>query len=380
MLSTVLLALSAASAVQSMDIRFCPGEAVRTYPLDSLRGVQGLLLQNVAIVNRGKSPLKLESVAIELRDADRVLDTRRLDAKALQAAVAGGQAVQQQGVIAAYPFQFCDGALLKDATLAKGDTLAPGEAVLVMQQVFAFKGARTQLAIQVQAAGQSAEGRIPVVSGTSKTDFSWPLRGRPAWTIGSGASFHTTHRWAVPEEFALDIVSVGEDGRSFRTNGSANSDFRAYGADVLAAADGTVVRLITGAKEEPPLLRKKDETMETYYGRIGARQLANISLGQPGVLGDAIVLDHGNSEFSVYAHLKLNSMTVKLGDKVKRNQKIAELGSSGNSTEPHLHFHICDRVDGLACAGIPPRFSNVVLPLADGDRPLQSGDVVTVAD
>ena len=96
------------------------------------------------------------------------------------------------------------------------------------------------------------------------------------------------------------------------------------------------------------------------------------------MFGDAVVLDHGDAEYSVYAHLVPGSTKVKVGDAVKRGQPIARFGSSGNSTEPHLHFHVCDRPDGIACAGVPPRFIGINLPLADGDRPIQSGDLVQV--
>lgn len=380
MLMLAAPAAAAGTAPAAIEVRFCPDKAVRAYPLDSLRGLQGLLLQNVAIVNRSPRPVKVDGIAIQLRNEERILDTRTLDAKVIAAAVASAQGAKQQGVMDAYPFQFCGGRLLGKAALATGDTLAPGQALLIMQQAFAYKGARTDLAVDVRSSVGPAATSIPIVAGVSKTEFAWPLRGRPAWTVGSGASFHTTHRWAVPEEFALDIISVGEDGRSFRTDGAGNGDFYADGTDVLAAADGKVVRLITGAKEEPPLLRRKDETMEAYYGRIGQRQLANVALGAAGLLGDSIVIDHGNGEYSVYAHLKRNSMLVKNGDMVRKGQLIAKLGSSGNSTEPHLHFQVCDGPDGVDCAGIPPQFTNVVLPMADGPRPIQSGDVVKAAE
>jgi len=55
------------------------------------------------------------------------------------------------------------------------------------------------------------------------------------------------------------------------------------------------------------------------------------------------------------------------------------LGSSAlpaNSTEPHLHFQVCDRPDPLLCVGIPVDFANVEVPAELMPRPLQTGDVV----
>ena len=63
-----LFAFSApvSAARQGLELRFCLSAQVRTYPLESRRGTEGLLLQNVAVINRSASPVKVYSVAIEL--------------------------------------------------------------------------------------------------------------------------------------------------------------------------------------------------------------------------------------------------------------------------------------------------------------------------
>ena len=82
------------------------------------------------------------------------------------------------------------------------------------------------------------------------------------------------------------------------------------GADVLAPADGTVE--IAAAK---------------YSG--GAR------------LGTVIIIDHGNGLKTFYAHL--GSLTVEPGQNVRGQEPIAKVGSTGESTGPHLHFEIWER-------------------------------------
>jgi murein DD-endopeptidase MepM/ murein hydrolase activator NlpD len=371
---------AAATAVQPIEIRFCPEGRVRSYPLDSLRGLKSLLLQNVAIVNRGTAPVSLELVEIELRNEGQTIDSRVYRSEQLANAAKGAAALKASGMMELAAFLFCDGRLLKDATVASGATLGPGEALLLVQSAFAWKGARSELRIHVVAGADMTTAAIPIDSSTSKTEFRWPLPAGRTWLVGSGASFHTTHRWAIPEEFALDIFAVDGSGSSHKGGGAKNSDFFGYGADVLAAADGTVVKVTSGASEDPPMLRKSGETMQDYYGRISARQAVNLAKGEAGMLGDGVVIDHGNSEYSVYAHVVPGSIRVKVGDRVRAGQPIARLGSSGNSTEPHLHFQVCDRPSGLSCAGIPPSFVGIDLPAADGPRPIQSGDLVRAVE
>lgn len=54
--------------------------------------------------------------------------------------------------------------------------------------------------------------------------------------------------------------------------------------------------------------------------------------------GNCIVINHGFDYETLYAHL--NSIDVRRGQKVKRGQKIGEVGSTGKSTGPHLHYEV----------------------------------------
>ena len=60
--------------------------------------------------------------------------------------------------------------------------------------------------------------------------------------------------------------------------------------------------------------------------------------------GNMLEIDHGNDIITRYAHA--SQLFVKVGDIVKRGQRVAEIGTTGRSTGPHLHFEV--RIRGVA--------------------------------
>ncbi|MGZ5937504.1 MAG: M23 family metallopeptidase, partial [Rhizomicrobium sp.] len=147
--------------------------------------------------------------------------------------------------------------------------------------------------------------------------------------------------------------------------------------DVLAAADGTVIKVVSNKSENPEAIQRPGETAQAYAARHVAEQMQLLGVSQDEVVGNYVMLDHGHGEFSLYAHLQPNNIRVRVGDHLKAGEVLGKLGSSGNSTEPHLHFQVCDRPDPLLCSGIPVTFSNISILWADGPRALQSADIVT---
>lgn len=63
-----------------------------------------------------------------------------------------------------------------------------------------------------------------------------------------------------------------------------------------------------------------------------------VQAGWDGLYGKCIVIDHGFGYTTRYAHL--NKISVKVGQQVKRGETIGEVGSTGKSTGPHLHYEV----------------------------------------
>ena len=63
-----------------------------------------------------------------------------------------------------------------------------------------------------------------------------------------------------------------------------------------------------------------------------------VTAGWSGSYGWCVVIDHGNGRRTRYAHN--SALLVKVGQKVAKGEAISRVGSTGNSTGPHLHFEV----------------------------------------
>ncbi|WP_251278943.1 M23 family metallopeptidase, partial [Enterobacter hormaechei] len=74
--------------------------------------------------------------------------------------------------------------------------------------------------------------------------------------------------------------------------------------------------------------------------------------------GNRVILDHGNDEYSVLAHLRQGSVRVAQGQVVRSGTHLAGCGNSGNSSEPHLHYQLqAGPAFGVGVA-LPAQFSD----------------------
>ena len=177
-----------------------------------------------------------------------------------------------------------------------------------------------------------------------------PLRSGP-WLAANGPSAESGHRRAmipiggslyIAQRFAIDWVKVDARYSTYSGDSLKNGSYYAYGNDALAVADGIVTEV-------------KDSIPENVPG-INSRAVA-ITLETVG--GNHVIVDIGGGHFAFYAHLQPGSLRVHVGDRVRRGQLLGLVGNSGNSTEPHLHFHVSDASSPLGSEGIPYAFESL---------------------
>ncbi|MFL5236045.1 MAG: M23 family metallopeptidase [Rhizomicrobium sp.] len=181
-----------------------------------------------------------------------------------------------------------------------------------------------------------------------------PLQGR-VW-VWDGHDLYSHHRrwnYAHPaaralgyisnmDRYAYDFVLVDSRNRmAAHEDDERNEDYVGYKAPVRAVADGTVLQM-RSSEPDNRTFDEKSSTINPLYS-----------------FGNYILLDHGGGVYSVFGHLHQGSVRVKVGDRVRRGEKIGEVGSSGSSLFPHLHYEMIDgyRPGG---EGLPSYFDRLV--------------------
>jgi len=185
----------------------------------------------------------------------------------------------------------------------------------------------------------------PIAVGTDVTVLGPPLAGK-GWTVlngccepggvhrGTGLPVNGQIHYA--QRFAIDWIQLGADLRIFHGDEKDVKSYACYGAKVIAVADGTVV-----------------ETLSTLDDQVAGQLPDPKTITLENVDGNHVVLDLGHNKYAFYAHLQKDSLLVKQGDHVRRGQVLGLLGNTGNSSGPHLHFHLMDGTSVLGSSGLP---------------------------
>jgi hypothetical protein len=147
----------------------------------------------------------------------------------------------------------------------------------------------------------------------------------------------------VPQRFAIDFYMLDDENRTWVGDPSQITSYLSYQQPIVAAAAGTVVRSVDGfpnstSMPEPPKIPPIEETV-----------------------GNHVVVEIEPGLYALYGHMDTGSVRVKVGDKVEQGQELGLIGSSGNSTTPHLHFHLQTAPTFFPSDGVPYEFDEFEL-------------------
>jgi hypothetical protein len=188
-------------------------------------------------------------------------------------------------------------------TLAGGDTLP---------------GARKVLVIGPPLAGERYIAADSCCDSTRHTRAALPINGQIR----------------LAQRFAVDWEQLDEQNRIYSGPQTSLTSYTIFGKEVLAVADGRVATAVDGLPEQVP---------GTFPSGLPVEQAD----------GNAVILDLGDGNFALYAHMQPGSLRVRAGDFVRRGQVLGLVGNSGNSVAPHLHFQMMDGPSALDANGLP---------------------------
>jgi murein DD-endopeptidase MepM/ murein hydrolase activator NlpD len=162
----------------------------------------------------------------------------------------------------------------------------------------------------------------------NNTKMKLPFKGEWSVTWGGDTKEQNYHVESVAQKNAFDFLIYDEKGLTHKGTGEANEDYYAFGKELYASCDGEVVLVVDGIKDNIP------GVLNPIY-----------------IPGNTVIIKTANGEFVFFAHFKQHSIIVKQGQKVTTGALLGLCGNSGNSSEPHLHFHLQNTEDMTKATG-----------------------------
>lgn len=175
----------------------------------------------------------------------------------------------------------------------------------------------------------------------SKNKYILPMNG--LWYVEyGGLTKETSHSWdIISQRYAYDF-EIRENNLPYHDNYKKCENYYSYKQYIIAPLDGWVID-IKNEYENTQILENRPVICDGDDPR-----------------GNYILIKHSYNEYSLIAHIEKDSFQVKVGDMVKQGQVIAQVGNSGNTQGPHIHFQVQDSIDFNHSKGIIITFKNIV--------------------
>jgi murein DD-endopeptidase MepM/ murein hydrolase activator NlpD len=214
----------------------------------------------------------------------------------------------------------------------------------------------------------------------ARTEFHLPLKGK--LIVWDGHDFYSHHRRfaaGIPDKqakvisansnrYAYDFMSVDLSGSMYHGTPFKKENWYVFGQAVYAPADGKVVEV----QNSIPDNEYNGKTVKSPDQPVTADPLG---------MGNHVIIDHRNGEFSVMLHLEKGSVRLHKGDDVKMGDQVGNVGFSGDAIYPHLHYTVMNGAKEQVSEGVPNYFNEyklfrgtVILPVKRSR--IDSGDIV----
>ncbi|MFX0090866.1 MAG: M23 family metallopeptidase, partial [Candidatus Hodarchaeota archaeon] len=249
-----------------------------------------------------------------------------------------------------------------------------------LQSQFVPKSLLIQISYQKENNSYIEEYRTQIDSYIQKNRYYFPIKGC-SFILDGGDLRSANHKMFDFQSSGLDIVKILENGKTYNNDYFNVENHICFGENVFSACNGTVIKVTDGFSDEFNVKGSINDDFFQTLMRHRENRISQLSEKRSSLdyslLGNSVVVQHSNNEFSLYAHLKKNSIIAEEGQEVKTGQKLADIGNSGSSIIPHLHFQVMNNKNIFKSLALSIVFSDVQGQLLPFKRPLWTGDIVT---
>lgn len=189
----------------------------------------------------------------------------------------------------------------------------------------------------------------------AKTKLYLPLKGK--LIVWDGHDFYSHHRRfpvGLPQQqekgiiansnrYAYDFINIDAEGKMFRNSPFKKTNWFVFGKPVFAPGSGRIIEV----QNEIPDNDYKDKKVQSPDIPEEMDPLG---------MGNHVVIDHGNGEYSVILHMEKGSIKCKVGSWIQAGQQIGNVGFSGDAIYPHVHFTVMNGPKEQVNEGVPSYF------------------------
>jgi hypothetical protein len=170
---------------------------------------------------------------------------------------------------------------------------------------------------------------------------------------------------ANSNDFASDFIYLDGQGREYHDDPRRLDNWYGYGQPIFAPGSGVVLAV---ANDIPENWFEDAKATRIGYPRLAAGK-------DPKGIGNFVLLDHQNGEYSLLVHMKPGSVIVRPGDRVPQGQLVGRIGFTGDSIFPHLHYSLMDGPEAFKAWGLPAYFSQFHRVLGASSTKVKRGPV-----
>jgi hypothetical protein len=364
------------NAQEPLDIRFQPDSSLYLYKVNSSPvEVYTAVLQNLAIVNISSDSLRIDKITMTVIKDSLIVQKIFIDNKKLNTSAQRINSFQEKDKLDLLEYKLQRSLYLKGVKFSPTTKLKKNHSIIISATPFLFNVLPDEIIVTAhffnnEGKEATLSNEIKLMEYKSPNQYDFPLKG--SWSAFGAPTLNSHHRWVSIQEFAYDFVKMDKTGNTHKKKGDKFKHYYAYGEPIYSIGNGKVVSILNTVKESSLLLNNDIESQDERMNKIKNLQNELLKKGFEYILGNHVIIEHPNGEYSYYMHLKTGSINVQVGDSISKGQEIGKLGQSGMSSQPHLHFQLSNSPKIIESRCLPIVFNNI----GDNEWNILYGDII----